>query len=500
MRIIFILLTIAFFVNTGFCQNQKKIDSLENVLGNTKNDTIKVHIYNRLFLEYEFNDISKAKDYLEHAIALSQSINNQISLAESYKNMGFLHEDKSEYLSAIDYYNKALTLYLNLVKSSKVSKKSDLYKNYVASCYNYLGNAWYYQSNFIEANKHYQKALKIWEEIDDKSGTAKMYICLGNIQLDQKNLSKAMEYYQYALKINKEINNKSEITGCLINIGQIYHEQKNYDNEKENLQIALDYYTELGNLKGIALCLNNIGLIYLEKKEFEKALKNYQSSLEISNRLGDNFTIAMILGNISDIYIKQKKYLQAIEYAKKSLKIAKEIGAIEHEKSAYFHLSIANDSLGNNKEAIIFLNKYMITKDSLFNTERHKQIAQMEAIYQNEKKQKEIELLNKDKALQDIEVRSQKLQKFAFIAGFIFMLVIAYFILRGYRKKKKSNILLTYKNIEIQTQKEEIITQKEEIENQRDTVLVINNELNCKNKQITDSINYAKLIQIIKTL
>ncbi|OFX22183.1 MAG: hypothetical protein A2033_14510 [Bacteroidetes bacterium GWA2_31_9] len=49
---------------------------------------------------------------------------------------------------------------------------------------------------------------------------------------------------------------------------------------------------------------------------------------------------------------------------------------------------------------------------------------------------------------------------------------------------------------EIIQQKEEILTQKEQIEKQHDFVVAVNKELNTKNKQITDSINYAKLIQM----
>ena len=50
---------------------------------------------------------------------------------------------------------------------------------------------------------------------------------------------------------------------------------------------------------------------------------------------------------------------------------------------------------------------YMQTNDSIFSTEKFNQISKMEAIYDNEKQHKEIELLNKDSELQQTELQNQ---------------------------------------------------------------------------------------------
>ena len=127
---------------------------------------------------------------------------------------------------------------------------------------------------------------------------------------------------------------------------------------------------------------------------------------------------------------------------------------------------------------------------------------ELQAQYQNEKKQKEIEILQKDKELQDTELQKKQLkikqqttQIYAFISGLILVLFLAIVLYRNYRNKKKANIILeaqkheiSEKNQELNQRNEEISSQRDEIERQRDVVI-------DQKRLITDSINYASNIQ-----
>ncbi|MBI4945038.1 MAG: SpoIIE family protein phosphatase [Bacteroidetes bacterium] len=147
----------------------------------------------------------------------------------------------------------------------------------------------------------------------------------------------------------------------------------------------------------------------------------------------------------------------ALGYAKKSLQIARDIGALPDENTSYQHLKEAYAKLGDYKKALEYYNLYTITKDSLLNNEKNRQLTEMEAKYQSEKKQQQIKI-------RDVEITRQKTQKYAFIAGLIFVLALAIVALRAYIQKGKTNRLLHEKNTEISQQKEEIQTQAEQLE------------------------------------
>ncbi len=101
--------------------------------------------------------------------------------------------------------------------------------------------------------------------------------------------------------------------------------------------------------------------------------------------------------------------------------------------------------------------------------------------YENEKKQKEIELLKKDKEFSNIlldtknqAIAAQEQTIFAFIVGMLLVVVLIFYVSRSNIQRKKANTLLS-------AQKELIGQQKEIVEQ--------------KQKEIIDSINYAKRIQ-----
>ncbi len=164
------------------------------------------------------------------------------------------------------------------------------------------------------------------------------------------------------------------------------------------------------------------------------------------------------------------------------------IRSIDDIRTNYFLLSEVYDSLKNYKEAYKYHKLFTKYNDSLFNIESAKSLNEMESLYQNEKKQKEIEL-------QKSEIKQQKTQKTAFIFGFILTLILLMVALYSYIQKKKANKLLAEqkneieeKNEELNQQNEEIATQRDEIESQRDKIYNINENL-------TESIKYAEKIQ-----
>ena len=221
----------------------------------------------------------------------------------------------------------------------------------------------------------------------------------------------------------------------------------------------------------------------------------YNKSLDIRYQIGDKEGQSSVLGNIAALNVKLKQYNLAVENANKSFSIAKEINVLPWQLTAYEVLSKTYDSIKNYKKAYEYQKLFKILNDSMFSIESNQQIKGMEAKYQNDKKQKEIELLNKDKQLQETEIKQQIIVKYAFVIGFTLMILLVSFVYRNYRNKKKANVLLKQQNIEISQQKEEISTQRDEIEAQRDLVTHQKEHIEIIHKAVTDSINYAKRIQ-----
>jgi serine phosphatase RsbU (regulator of sigma subunit) len=245
----------------------------------------------------------------------------------------------------------------------------------------------------------------------------------------------------------------------------------------------------------VGYSIANIGLVYKNMGNFYAADTCFVIGKRMIENVQSESGVAMILVAMSTNYNEWGKYRKAIESAEEGLVIAQRIGAKKTQMDAYIEMSKGNASLKNFGKAYEYLLLGNALKDSIWKEEKQKQISELETKYESAKKEKEIVLLTKEKELQKTDLERQdaliakrETQRNALVAGILLLFILAFVIYRGYRLKKKDNLLLA-------AQKEEIMTQKEEIESQRDEIFVQKHIIEEKNKSLTDSIRYAHRIQ-----
>jgi tetratricopeptide (TPR) repeat protein len=102
-----VLLNILLSIFSSFGQT-RTIDSLQSLLKTNPADTIKISIFDNLFLEYEFSDDKKAGDALKDALTLAQKIDYKRGKALLYTHYAFFAEDKGNYQDALKNYFSAL--------------------------------------------------------------------------------------------------------------------------------------------------------------------------------------------------------------------------------------------------------------------------------------------------------------------------------------------------------------------------------------------------------
>ena len=455
---------------------------------------------------------------------------SKLGIAACYNIIGIVYGNQSDYNKAIEYYFKALKICEEIDRLAPNIAEG---KKGMASCYNNIGSVQYYQGHYDSTIESFLKALKKYEEIEDKEGIAQCYNNIGIVHKEQGSLDKAIEYYQKALKINKELNNNQLISSNYNNIGIIYFDQGKSTSDlkikKEKYSKAIEYYLQslkidemLGDKNGMTACYNNIGNVYQSQGLYDVSIDYFLKALKINEDLKDKNGSAICYINIASLNVKlsddsllnqakKTKFLNnAINFGQKAFDIAKNIKALPMENGAAKILMESYDKLGNYKLAMKYGNIYIITKDSMFKEEKTKSIAEAEKKFESEKKQLQIEKLNKEKELQRSEIlrqnetsRRQKSIIIFIIAGLLLVAVFAIFVvqrLRITRRQKriieKQKILVDEKNILLNQQNEEINTQKDEIESQRDLVTNQKNQIENILHEVHQSINYAQRIQI----
>ncbi|MGZ4044349.1 MAG: hypothetical protein ACXVO9_14185, partial [Bacteroidia bacterium] len=133
------------------------------------------------------------------------------------------------------------------------------------------------------------------------------------------------------------------------------------------------------------------------------------------------------------------------------------------------------------EKAFVYNRRFVEVKDSLLSQRNQNQINDIQTRYETDKRDKEIELLNKDKLLRESVIEKQNAQRMAFIIGIIFLLVFLFIVAGSYHRKQKDNKIIMLQKQEVEKQKSIIEKQKKDVEE--------------KQKEVMDSINYAQRIQ-----
>jgi len=530
---LYIFFALCGLVLNVFGQN-KKLDSLFTVLKITKEDTIKINTLNTLACEFRSNNSDTAIYLANQALILSQKIDYKMGMADAYlwggtavNTLGKFEEAIKQLTKAKNIYEQLLTtgaknilkikkhlasscnnignVYLNqgnygkAVENYLVSLKireeiGD--KNSIAASYNNIGMVYDYQGNYPKALENYFFSLKIREEIADKPGIAGNYNNIGIIYSIQGNYQKALENYFASLKIRKEIGDKRGIAGCFNNIGSVYRNQRNYPKALENQLASLKINQEIGDKKGTSVCYNNIVSVYLSQGDYSKALKNSFVPLKISEEIGYKEGIDDAYINIGIANTKLNHFPLAMEYLIKALLLSKEIGSKDYIKESYKGLAEADSASGDYKQAFSDYKQYIIYRDSLFNEENIKKTVQAQMQYDFDKKETIAKEEQEKKDLANTEQRKQQRTIiFSVITGLILVLLFSTFLYRRFKVTQKQNMVIQQQKQEVEKQRELADSRRIIAEEQKQVIEKQKHLVEEHQKEIVDSITYAKRLQ-----
>lgn len=404
-----------------------------------------------LVVTYADVDIEKAKALLPRIDSLAEKLNTPLHYTFSYRAKGDFYNQTGNYDQAIDHYKNAISMLKN--DSSQIKK-------YVAPVYNNLGSAYEKKGDYEKALSYYFKALNYWEIHSNKKGISRAYLNIGLIHFRNNNYSKAESFYNKSLELRKEIGDREGEALVYNNLGIVYFYQNKYDQVRRNFEKAYEIYKEEGNLRQQAMSLSNLGQVYYQIGKSEKALEAFKKCIQVEKELKDLSGVTGSYSMIADIHGDRNQYKKAIEYLDKAIAIAKDIKAKKEIKDIYQKYYSIYKTQNNFKQALEWHEKYYAMNDSIYNENKTKQIEELQTQYETEKKEQKIELLNKEKKLQELQIKKQRYFT-------IFMSLIAF-------------IILVFAII-VLLQKRRLTRAHERLAKQQ--------------KQITDSLEYASRIQ-----
>jgi len=410
------------FINTGYAQQESKIDSLENLLGRyNSGDTSRIHIFKQLASAYLYVDAATSISYIERALALSARA-NLVTDAGLYDIMGHAYDRIPNHEKAVENYNKALDL-----ASSQ--------GNHVSIIRAELALGWHYY-RLREMNtgiKWFKQALDHTNKWDYPKGKQSALFGLGVIYGTLVSWENMYDYLHKFISLADSNTEQRWVADAYRLIGEYYRNKDEFQEAINNYQKTFDIAAEMKDSSIMAIAVNHMAWAYYEMGDLDKSLELYQKNFEYTLPQGRQQTLANIYGNIGNIYRDQERYPEALENYETSAEIAKESGDIFHLSWVYEDISMLYARMGDYKSAYDNFRLHSLYSDSLMSKSYQEKLFNTRLQYEAVKKAQDLEMLN-------LRLERNRYLIYGLVAGIALLLILGTLLIFRSRYKATQRI------------------------------------------------------------
>jgi len=334
-------------------------------------------------------------------------------------------------------------------------------KLYSASVYSNLAK---YDTALI----YYDQAENINAKLNSRLNSALIALNRANTFVFKEDFEEAIKNHFAGIKILEENKDSFRLSTAYSNLSTVYQVMDDFDNQilyikkamamtaKENLlsrghnhcNLVAPYlmlnnfasaYDHCKTCDSLAILAENESLSFfstrawgeyhLFKEEPQAASSYFKKAMGIAEENQFNYYAQELYISLADALLNIESFNEAQSYLQKALTYAEEAGLLELRKKATFMLAVLEQRRGNHKEAMNYMLSHDSLKDSLVNAENKKLIADANAKFLTEKKDKELAI--SEIALQKSKSRSQLLS-----LGILSLLALSIFVWFSFKQRQ----------------------------------------------------------------
>lgn len=191
------------------------------------------------------------------------------------------------------------------------------------------------QGKIDRAFNLFQEALRIYDLVVDKKGTAEIYSQLSEIYLERGQSDFAFEVLTKSLPLYQELEDQTGALHAYSHLGALSKANCHWDSACEYYQKSLDIYEQLHDRGGIAKTLKNLGEIHEARGEWDEALKLFNREVKIDQMLKDRVSTAKSYERIGTIHRQKGDLDRATQYYKDAQEILEDSEDLNALASVY---------------------------------------------------------------------------------------------------------------------------------------------------------------------
>jgi tetratricopeptide (TPR) repeat protein len=341
------------YIRKGDLKNALSINKECVALATTLGDKSRIALAKGyLGMTYRYlNYDSKAFEVLTEAVELFREIGDLENQASFSLSIGNIYLNEKDYRSARKYYQTAIDLsqqdpklqhvvYINLGEIDQEEKnfqqslvsldralmyfEKEKQVMYVAYILYLKGRAYHQLKETDRAMSFYQRALGLYDELQNTSGRARCLIELGNIELEKRNYDLARDHFNHALSLVKEQKKYAQLEKVYLGLVEAYKAKGEFQASLENQVLAgvckdsLRAFEQRGKLNELQIRYEND----IAEQEIQQLKSERQDYYVIMGLL----SLLVLAGSVITILIlrRHKTNVRVAESSKRKLEVALE--------------------------------------------------------------------------------------------------------------------------------------------------------------------------------
>lgn len=386
---------------------------------------------------------------------------NSVFIEKTFDKQQDRHVRINDSLDNLAQYRKEFAY----LKAMEERSKTEGIKKLEATTLISLGNFYIGYGNYTTSLEIFLRSLKMYEELGDFSGQSTVHANMGNVYFYLHDLEKSLYYYKIAVSDLKKAPDKStkesRLANCYNSLGSIYCSNGDYVFGRTYFNLAYQIWSKTGDSLSIAYISNNYANLYYQQQKMDSAFFYFNKALGLKVRHGDGYDKADAHNNLGDWYNRNNAPQKGIEMARKAMTFLDTTIYSRQLMNSYHILTKSYNDLKDYRNELKYYKKYKAASDSSNLQGQKSDLGRKEMKMEFDR----IHLSDSIKAVEEIKLKDLKLsekKQQSYLLIFILILTVV----------ALSSI---YSRFKITKKQKGIIEQK--------------------NKEITDSITYAKRIQ-----
>lgn len=238
-------------------------------------------------------NVLEVSGFIKEALRMQLDVNaialrteNKPVLLTNYGNLGSCYQKLHDYDKAREMYLKALPIALETKQTEQLSM-----------IYQGLGVVERAAGNTDLGLKHYQKAFRLYQQLDSKAGEGIIAVNIGNAFADLGQADSAFYYLNYGLGLVKNTNSYRQILNAYRGLSELELQRKNYQKAAEYLVLQNKYQDSVSIFQGNEVITDMFGKYELEKHQralAESEAKNAKNQLYQAIWIGVSATLFLL--------------------------------------------------------------------------------------------------------------------------------------------------------------------------------------------------------------